>query len=598
MGPGYQTRGMVADSQRWVNMYLEKVESGDDAAPGQKFCARLSPGKKIFCSLGAPIACVADSKASFYDPNIYLFFVMSGATLYGIKATFAGDVDTGTWTGTGTAIGTFDQKIIQTTGGQLFPAQVIVISPVLLFVVANGKAWVAGFGDPLGSNALGAATGSGGAGYAVGDTFTVDGGVIPAQGVVNTVDGTTGAVLTYTITYNGVGYSVGTGVTTTAAGAQPGAGSGFSIDITSVGGAQWVIQQQTIPFGSAGDYINSATWMDSYVIISMAPNATDPLRRQFFISGVNDPTTWSPLDFGTKEANSDPIMAVFAAYEILILFGSQTIELWQDTGQQLQTFQRVPGGGVIQNGLAETWAVAKMDNTVAWIGRDERGQYTAWSLQGVTPVRISNHAVENAWANYNVAGMSCYSYSANGHFFLVVHFPIPDKTWVYDSTIGPQLGWHERASASGSTLHADKGRYYGFFPESLAIVGDYSNGNLYVQDQRYYDENGTGIPRIRSSPHVATGLNWNYFDLYRLHCTQGSAPSGNTPTCNLEVSNDGGNTYGSLQTRNIGNTGQFTNMIEWRRQGRGRNRVVRWTMNEPMDFVLIDLYADVSPGSG
>ena len=147
-------------------------------------------------------------------------------------------------------------------------------------------------------------------------------------------------------------------------------------------------------------------------------------------------------------------------------------------------------------------------------------------------------------------------------------------------------------------MHADKGRYYGFFPESLAVVGDYSNGNLYVQDQRYYDENGTGIPRIRTSPHVATGLNWNYFDLYRLHCTQGSAPSGNTPTCNLEVSNDGGNTYGSLQTRNIGNTGQFTNMIEWRRQGRARNRVVRWTMNEPMDFVLIDLYADVAPGSG
>jgi hypothetical protein len=606
VGPAYQTRGLTADTQRIVNMFLEKVESQDNASPGNPYQFLMTPGKQLFCTCtDTPVAAVVPSNAAFYTTTTNLFFVVSGSTLYAITATY--NAGTQLWTGTATTIGTVDKQVMPGTGGQLFPAQIIVIQPNQLFVVANGNAYVAAYGQAI--SATNPTPTNSGSGYAVGDTGTVDGGLIPAQYIVTAVNGT-GGVTGYTITYNGTGYTVTGGAsTTTSAGAQPGNGDGsFAVTITAVAANAWLIQQQTIPEFSSGNFVRSATFMDGYIIVSMAPNSADPLRRQFFISGLNDPTTWSALDFDTKEANSDPVIAVFAAYEILMVFGSQTIELWQDSPNAAtgSAFQRIPGGGVIESGLASTWAVSKMGGesggTVCWLGSDARGQYVAWQIRGAVPVRISNHAIENAWSLYDVAGASSYSYVENGHFFWVLHFPIPDKTWVYDSTLGPSIGWHERASVdSQNNLHADIGRYHGFFPEIGHCVGDYQTGNLYLQSMQFLQENCAGIVRIRVSPHVATGLNWNYFNEYVLHFLCGFVPAtglGSAPVCNLEISNDGGITYGSLLPRQLGAAGQYKWDVRWRRMGRARNRVVRWTMNEPIDMVLVDLYANVEGGSG
>lgn len=69
----------------------------------------------------------------------------------------------------------------------------------------------------------------GGAGYAPGDTFTVDGGGVLATGVVDTVDGG-GAVLTFHLTTPGSGYTTANGVGTTA---TAGIGVGFTVNITA-----------------------------------------------------------------------------------------------------------------------------------------------------------------------------------------------------------------------------------------------------------------------------------------------------------------------------------------------------------------------------
>lgn len=587
-------------------MYIEKTESGDDASPGTPFAAYFTPGKQLFCVLDdQPVACVESSKAAFYTPDTVQYFAVSGSTLYAITATF--DPVTQIWTGTATTIGAVDKQVMDGTGGQLFPAQIIVIKPTQIFVVAAGGAWVAAYGQAISASILNPAAGGGGTGYAVGDTGTVDGGLIPAEYVVTSVDAMTGAVTGYTLTYAGTGYALtafGAASTTQPGGTQPGSGDGFGINITGLAAIAWLVQKQLIPDAISGpfNFVRSATWMDGYVIVSMAPNAPDPQRRQFFISGLNVPTSWSALDFDTKESNSDPVVAVYAAYEILIPFGSQTSELWQDSGNVLSAFQRLPGGGVIENGLASTWAISKMDGTVCWLGSDSRGWMTAWQLRGTVPVRISNHAIENSWRSYNPTGASSYSYQENGHFFWVVHFPIPDKTWVYDSTIGPGLGWHERASADeAGNLHADIGRYHAFATEVGHCVGDYSNGNLYLQSLTFLLENCATIPRIRVSPHVCNELKWTFFDKYRLHCLLGFVPAsgpGSAPVCNLEISNDGGITYGSPLTRQLASVGDYKKVIEWLRAGRARNRVVRWTMNEPIDMVLVDLYAEASAGSG
>ena len=93
-------------------------------------------------------------------------------------------------------------------------------------------------------------SGGGGTGYAVDDTFTVDGGSALAEGKVLTVS--SGKVSTYELTSPGAGYSVTNGVDTTAVVGQ---GAGFAIDITEIadtfkwstdGGANWTKEQVLI----------------------------------------------------------------------------------------------------------------------------------------------------------------------------------------------------------------------------------------------------------------------------------------------------------------------------------------------------------------
>lgn len=598
IGPSYQTRALVGESERWINMYIERIESGHGASPGVRYQAYPTPGKALMVALDdTPVAALAAAAAAAPVPTAtpWKYFAVSGETLYWIEADYVADV----YTGTAHSIGTVAKQVLPGTGGQLAPAQIVVLGQNLIFVVAAGDAWLAGYGSAISATALN----QGGSGYAVNDTGTIQGGLIPATYTVTSVDGS-GAVLTYSVTANGTGYAAGTNILTSTGGLQPGSGSGFTIDISSVGAAAWSLVNKDdfmADVAPVGSFIRSATFLDGYLIISFAPNSNDPERRQFFISGLNDYSTWNALDFGTKEGAPDSMLAVFAAYEYLLLFGLQTTEIWQNSGNALFAFQRVSGGGVIETGLTSYAAVSKMDNTVVWLGQDQRGGPVAWQLQGQTPVRISNHAVEDVWNKIDIGTAISYCYSENGHWFWCLSFPAADRTFVYDSTIGPAEGWHERAFWDGSAFHADIARYHCKWADGPHIVGDYSNGNLYVQSVNILTDNCSAIRRIRITPHIVNERKWNFYQRFRLHCLTGVVPAtgaGSNPVMSLRISNDGGRTYGPYIDRNCGTLGEYSKVVEWYHLGRSRDRVFEWSCSEPIDICLVDGYVEYTEGMG
>lgn len=74
---------------------------------------------------------------------------------------------------------------------------------------------------------------SGGSGYAVNDTGTINGGNNAASYRIDSVDGG-GAVLAYRVITGGLGYFINMNSATADNGSQPGVGTGFTVDITSV----------------------------------------------------------------------------------------------------------------------------------------------------------------------------------------------------------------------------------------------------------------------------------------------------------------------------------------------------------------------------
>jgi hypothetical protein len=620
----YQSRSLTADCERTLNLYPERVESGHGANEGQNYVLYGTPGKLLSGTIGsgdAGAGLVSADTLGFGDGTTIIWYAVVGDKLYYLTISSLGAV-------VGHLIGTVDKRTL--TGPQLFPAQIIILGDKYVFVVANGKAFVAGYGPPISTTTLaalapiavsvvnaagtgyaagdqgtvngggtgtlafyvvdtvdggggvltyhlidpgqgyatgtgiattattGAGTGftiditstSGGLGYLVGDTGTIDTGKVQAFYTVNTVDGS-GAVLTYTISPSGAGYATGTTISTTPGAAQPGIGSGFYVDITAVGADAWAIARQSIGTGQWDqNFVNAATWQDGYTIASLAANSNGLDRRKFYVSGLEDPTTWSAIDYGVKEANPDPIIAPFSAGELLLLLGTQTSEIWTDTGDLNFPFQRIPIGGVIEAGCISPWSIVKLDNTIMWLGTDARGTNVVYELRGLTPVRVTTHALETRWKNFQSSFSMAFAYQEAGHWFYQLTFPIENQTWVYDVTA--QL-WHERSSLSGVTNIADLGRYGSYATGIGHGRLSYLDGKFYLSNIGYWDENNVAILRERTAPPLIDSQNWAYYDHFRMLTEQGNPPASDsylgtlptdTPRYALQISTDGGQTWG------------------------------------------------------
>ena len=65
------------------------------------------------------------------------------------------------------------------------------------------------------------------------------------------------------------------------------------------------------------------------------------------------------------------------------------------------------------------------------------------------------------------------------------------------------------------------------------------------------------------------------------------------PQVMLEVSNDGGNTWGRPVWRSAGKIGEYTKRLIWNRMGASRDRVFRIKMTDPVKWVILGAYVDI-----
>jgi hypothetical protein len=144
--------------------------------------------------------------------------------------------------------------------------------------------------------------------------------------------------------------------------------------------------------------------------------------------------------------------------------------------------------------------LTRIDNTIMWLGCDERGALIAYRANGYQPERISTYAVEEAWRHYAHPELAVgWAYHEGGHQFYCLYFPdgpdptsgVPYTHWVYDASLGPQLGWHQRGLWNSATAlwepHIARCHCYDW-THGLHLVGDRQNGVIYSQSLDYYSD--------------------------------------------------------------------------------------------------------------
>lgn len=340
-------------------------------------------------------------------------------------------------------------------------------------------------------------------------------------------------------------------------------------------------------------FAGSFTYLDTYGIIS------EYGTNKFYVSDVGDLTTWDPLNVATKEAAADPIIAVFAASELLWIFGLETTEIWYDAGNVGVPFQRYPGGGVLEVGCTSPWSIQWNGQSIQWLGRDSRGLGVVWAATGMQPVRVSNHAVEAAINERTGRGLTeliAYSYLEDGHFFYVLNTaisPLIDITWVYDATTGQ---WHKRGVWDGASYHRQPWMHHCFAFDVSDSTGHYVGGNgsgtdtsgtIYLQEMNIYDFAGSPKRVERTCPHLDQELRRLRYDRFRLDLEKTS-----NPILNLRFSVDGGESFGNTHTITAPD-GQARAI--WRELGSARDMVFKIWSDSPCLQAWAAAYIDVTP---
>lgn len=332
---------------------------------------------------------------------------------------------------------------------------------------------------------------------------------------------------------------------------------------------------------TAGPYPVTASggaFLDGYFIVAI------PNTKQINISAINDGTSWSPLDYAIKEAYPDNIAALLSDHEELWIFGTQTSEVWRDTGASTFPLERDPGAFIQMGCIASASPVRLISPAgagVAWLGGDPRGWTVAYFAIGYAPSRVSTHAVEQAWATYaTTADAVSYVYTDRGHQFWVLSFPGADATWVYDAT---ENFWHERGWWNGTTNGRQRGAAH-VFGFGLHLVGDYATGAIYAMSMDTYDDAGTAIHRIRAAPEpLGPDEDWVFHGRFRLEADGASLnPS-------LDWSIDGGHTFNTPRTTTSQAAGALA-VYDYRRLGRSRARVWRVTITAAVKVALINAF--------
>jgi len=366
---------------------------------------------------------------------------------------------------------------------------------------------------------------------------------------------------------------------------------------------------------------NTVVFIDSYFVIN------DPNTKQFWLSGQYDGFNWDPLQFASKEAYTDDLQAVFVDNGNLVLLGTISQEYWQNTGSFPFPFQRIAGSPT-DIGLAARWSIARCAGEMFYLGRTRRGGVSVVRIQNYHPVVVSTPDLDYLLTQYqNIGDAIAFSYRQNGHEFYQISFQKEGKTWLYDATTD---AWSVLISGRQTRHYANFGAQY----LNQIAVTDYRNGNLYILDPQSFTDNGELIARELITPHLFANTSFNKLHIYRFrldmqqgvglvdnvasYCyivTQDNDPISTEnnldlitenvgteaqtlePQIMMQVSRDGGFTYGREMWTSFGAIGQYLRRAEWRRLGVSRSFVFKLRITDPVKVVLIGAAAYATEAS-
>jgi len=434
--------------------------------------------------------------------------------------------------------------------------------------------------------------------------LTIEGAGIPAKVIITALGTGTGGTGTYTIS------------------------SANTISSETMYGLAFSVLPSSDGAFSGGNTIDI---VDNYFVYN------DPGTQEWGASDLLSPLS-SSTSYALKDAAPDDLVALIVDHREVYLMGEASSEVWTDVGAVPFPFQRIPGTST-QHGIGAQFSLSRLGNSFAYVSQNSRGQAQIMQMNGYIPQRISTHAVENTLTNQNISDAIAWTYQLEGHEVYVVSFPSLELTWAYDATTQMWHKWLYWSTEGAYQRH--RGNCNALF-QGMVLVGDYSNGKIYMLDRTNYTDDGQIIRRIRRAPHLVTDFQRQYFDELQIQFQPGvgttglstqvysnteiyigstyyisasglltippdafyilgdqiaqNSPTTTNPQAMLRWSNDGGSTWSREYWVSIGQLGKYRNRAIWRRLGTARDRIYEVAISDPVNAVIVSANLKASQG--
>lgn len=196
---------------------------------------------------------------------------------------------------------------------------------------------------------------------------------------------------------------------------------------------------------------------------------------------------------GTFQTKPDSVVAtqrVPGRGNLLYVMGETVTEIWQDTGAQLFPYQRNSSVN-IDYGCLNAATIAFNDNVVVWLAANEKsGPMIAYTTGGDIQ-KISTDGIDFKLSQLtNPTNSYGFLFRQDGHLIYQITFPDDNLTYIYD------FNTQKFFTLCDKNMDAHVAKRIAFFNDNYYFVS-FTDGNIYQIGTQFTTYNGDEIPRIR-----------------------------------------------------------------------------------------------------
>lgn len=344
---------------------------------------------------------------------------------------------------------------------------------------------------------------------------------------------------------------------------------------------------------------------------------------------INTITVSGQLQLGSITSHPGTIVACRTLHRRIFFFSQNYTEVWENAGLGANLPFRRNNSLLMEVGTPAIASVQVGFDRMFFLAQDNDGLAGIMEVRGTESLLVSNRALEYQLSQYALTpGVGVNDawgilIKENGLIFYRLNFTHANHTFVLNVSMSTAESpkWHEEETLEFNRHPAQTHAYFG----GVNYYGDYAKPLFYTVDDTVSTNNGEAIRRMRIGRQMTPeGYNRLRIDRFQVDLLQGAEDilsledidlwtedsititteskidiiletqeaisSDNNPVVFLQISRDGGQTFGNHLIAKMGKVGERTYRTVWRKLGttpRGQGFVPKIEFYNNIPFVVL-----------